>query len=298
MSDAQAAAAAAAARDAAIDRECEQAVLQSMMARGAEPDATLLHRAVRAGATEALGTLLSRGTDVNTCAEDGTGKTALHVAAERGELAVARLLLERGAAAEARDAAGLTPLMWAARTGHDACVVLLLERGNAYAASSDAKKWTALHWAAALPSVACVRALLAHGAAADAESATGKTPLTAALWSPSGAAGGADALECCRLLLAHGAPVSPVDVVAWRKAPRALPSIFLTTAPRATAEGVGVTGCVLLIYGLVLSKAPQALYRRAWPHVPRWWLYPFAACFGVSLCAHLAAPRPKRKGTR
>jgi hypothetical protein len=60
---------------------------------------------------------------------DLTGATLLHVAAERGASACLRLLLERGAAPNARSRAGLIPIACAARGGSPDDVRLLLDHG-------------------------------------------------------------------------------------------------------------------------------------------------------------------------
>jgi hemoglobin len=72
--------------------------------------------------------LLSRGADVNTPtgAED---QTPLHMAARRGNIAVAQTLLNAGAALEARDKKGETPLRRAVNCGHPEFVSLLLAHG-------------------------------------------------------------------------------------------------------------------------------------------------------------------------
>jgi hemoglobin len=72
--------------------------------------------------------LVRRGADVNTPtgAED---QTPLHMAARRGNLAVAQALLDAGAALEARDKKGETPLRRAVNCGHPEFVSLLLARG-------------------------------------------------------------------------------------------------------------------------------------------------------------------------
>lgn len=56
----------------------------------------------------------------------GSDWTPLHYAAAGGHEAVCKLLLDRGAAIDARTANGTTPLMMAARQGHFAVVKLLL----------------------------------------------------------------------------------------------------------------------------------------------------------------------------
>ena len=70
---------------------------------------------------------LARVTDVSLC--DAFGRTALHVAASAGEVEVAKTLLERGVAGEARTARGETALHSAARAGHADMVSVLLAAG-------------------------------------------------------------------------------------------------------------------------------------------------------------------------
>jgi len=58
------------------------------------------------------------------------GRTALHLAASNGNIENARLLLENGAAVNASDAYGATPLQDAFRFGHKATAKLLVEHGG------------------------------------------------------------------------------------------------------------------------------------------------------------------------
>ncbi|KAK8783496.1 hypothetical protein V5799_010140 [Amblyomma americanum] len=53
----------------------------------------------------------------------------LHWACDRGHLEVVKLLLDRGADPEAKDAEGQTPLHYAASCGHQQVAELLLKRG-------------------------------------------------------------------------------------------------------------------------------------------------------------------------
>ncbi len=72
--------------------------------------------------------LVRAGANVN--ARNGvTRATALHMAARRGHVKIARALLDCGAAIEARDKKGDTPLQRAINCRKDAVVQLLLERG-------------------------------------------------------------------------------------------------------------------------------------------------------------------------
>ena len=68
--------------------------------------------------------LISKGADVNK-----PGWTALHYAASGSETPIVQLLLERGAAIDARSPTGMTPLMMAARYGAPDSASLLFQRG-------------------------------------------------------------------------------------------------------------------------------------------------------------------------
>lgn len=61
-----------------------------------------------------------QGSDLSL--EDFQGQTPLHVAARRGHAAVVSLLLRSGAAVNARDQEGLSPLLLAVRGRYPPCV--------------------------------------------------------------------------------------------------------------------------------------------------------------------------------
>jgi ankyrin repeat protein len=78
------------------------------------------------GNTDGMRHLLHLGVDVNAVFKEGDGywevapnSTALHVAAWRAQHDAVRLLIERGAAVDARDGKGRTPLRLAVRAGVD-----------------------------------------------------------------------------------------------------------------------------------------------------------------------------------
>lgn len=79
---------------------------------------------------------------------DLRGLTALHLAAERDHLAVAILLLDRGANIQSRSDGGRTPLHLASRSASASMVEMLLERARADPNAQTAKGRTPLHYAA------------------------------------------------------------------------------------------------------------------------------------------------------
>ena len=103
---------------------------------------------------------------------------ALHWAAERGQGACLRALLERGASVEAFSSSGLTALHCAANQGCVSCCCLqtLLDAGSSLEATSSTGR-TALHWAADRGYAACLRALLGAGARPGAVDCDGQTAL-------------------------------------------------------------------------------------------------------------------------
>jgi hemoglobin len=103
--------------------------------------------------------LIRRGADVNRPAGVGD-QTPLHMAARRGNVAVAQALLAAGAAVEARDKQGETPLRRAVNCGHTEFVSLLLAHG-ADVNTRDKQGQTALRAARRPEMVALLRE---HGA--------------------------------------------------------------------------------------------------------------------------------------
>ena len=72
--------------------------------------------------------LVRAGADINACG-GVTRATALHMAARRGLVKIAGALLDCGAAMEAKDSKGDTPLQRALNCRRDKVGQLLLERG-------------------------------------------------------------------------------------------------------------------------------------------------------------------------
>jgi ankyrin repeat protein len=96
------------------------------LAAGASGEADLL-KAIRQGDAAAVKALLAQGTRAD--AKYRYDRTALSFAADRGDVEIVKLLLERGADVNAKDTFySATPLTWAAANGHVEVVRLLLGR--------------------------------------------------------------------------------------------------------------------------------------------------------------------------
>ncbi|XP_042184414.1 ankyrin-2b isoform X6 [Oncorhynchus tshawytscha] len=135
-----------------------------MVNRTTESGFTPLHIAAHYGNVNVATLLLNRGAAVDFTARNGI--TPLHVASKRGNANMVRLLLDRGSQIDAKTRDGLTPLHCAARSGHDPAVELLLERGAPMLARTK-NGLSPLHMSAQGDHVECVKHLLQHKAPVD-----------------------------------------------------------------------------------------------------------------------------------
>ena len=145
-----------------------------------------LFTALKSNDTGLFGLLLDQGAAID--ARDERQRTPLHLAAGLfgGGEALMRLLAA-GAAVEARDVIGGTPLHLAAAIGNFPAVQPLVEAGAPLEAA-DVKQNTPLHVAAANGHVGAIRALLAAGADVEARDDFKATPLMLAAmhgWTPA-----------------------------------------------------------------------------------------------------------------
>ncbi len=148
--------------------------------------------------------LLADGADVN--APQGDGTTALHWAAYREDLGMARLLLDAGARTGVTTRLGdMTPLFMASKVGHAPMIELLIAAG-ADPASVTTTGTTPLMMAAASGSAAAVRVLLDHGA--DPNAADVHQGQTALMFA---AAPGHT--EVIQVLAAHGADLAATSIL-------------------------------------------------------------------------------------
>jgi ankyrin repeat protein len=171
------------------------------------PDDSALLDATKRGDVAAVRSLLGEGADPNVT--QGAGLSALHMAAQEGNLEIAKLLLGAGAKVEAKTQIGeYTPLHLASEGAHASIVRALLEVGADPGAVTTTTGVTPLHLAAkTVNGEGAVRELLEHGAAVNAEEASaGQTALMFAASYGRVAA--------VRELLSHGAdPAISTEVV-------------------------------------------------------------------------------------
>ncbi|XP_016091491.1 ankyrin-3-like [Sinocyclocheilus grahami] len=135
-----------------------------MVNRTTESGFTPLHIAAHYGNINVATLLLNRGAAVDFMARNDI--TPLHVAAKRGNGNMVKLLLDRGAKIDAKTKDGLTPLHCGARSGHEQVVEMLLDRG-APILSKTKNGLSPLHMAAQGDHLNCVQLLLQHNAPVD-----------------------------------------------------------------------------------------------------------------------------------
>nr|WP_184891152.1 ankyrin repeat domain-containing protein [Candidatus Cardinium hertigii] len=179
-----------------------------------------LFQAILKGELKKVKTAISGGTSVDQLAERGNvplhieiymgyaknpykkvritaGYTPLHLAAYRGNIALIKLLLKKGANINAIDAQhGYTPLQLAACQGHEKVVQLLIAAKALIDTREKRLGRTALHLAAATGNSATVRYLINHGSSCNSRDKTNWTPLQVAILSRNAA-------EVIQLLIEH-----------------------------------------------------------------------------------------------
>ena len=142
----------------------------ALLTAAVQPDGPLL-QAAKQGDVEAVRSLLDGGADPNEA--HGDGLTALHIAAERGHVGIAELLIDAGAEVGAKTRIGsYTPLHLAGRGGHTDVALALLEAGSDPGAVTTNSGVTPLHLAAtAVDGERIVAAMLKAGSPVNAREA-------------------------------------------------------------------------------------------------------------------------------
>ena len=153
--------------DAAMRQDVD--AVRGLLAREADPDAahgdgmTALHWAAQHGDVEIIALLTGAGADVAGRTRLG-GHTPLHVASRRARAAAVRALLAAGADAGAVTSTGATALHFAAGSGSAAAVSALLDGGADVDAREPVWGQTPLMFAAARARTEAIVVLLARGA--------------------------------------------------------------------------------------------------------------------------------------
>jgi ankyrin repeat protein len=156
-----------------------------------------LSEAVRLDDIPQIKALLDVDADVNVT--DELGETPLHIAAVRGYLQAASMLIAKGANVNAGDVRGLTPIHAAAWAGNNEIVEMLIDKG-ADINARDEDSVTPLHAAALAGRNETVALLIARGANVNVKNDEGMTPLHAAALAGD--------RETVALLIAKGANVN------------------------------------------------------------------------------------------
>jgi ankyrin repeat protein len=138
-----------------------------------------LFRSIADGDFEEFSRLINDGVHVPT--RNKLGETPLYVAAEKGQLEIAKLLIAKGADAKSLTPNGETVLHAASMIESSALTTALIEAGaDVNAANRDGE--TPLHWAALTGTFLAVKALADAGADLNVQDARlGNTPLHAAV---------------------------------------------------------------------------------------------------------------------
>ncbi|XP_062840143.1 inversin isoform X1 [Anolis carolinensis] len=137
---------------------------------------TPLMYCVLADRLECAEALLKTGVDLNKA--DHTKRTALHLAAQKGNYRFMKLLLARRANWMKKDLEGITPLHLTTRHKSPKCLALLLKyMAPGEVDTQDKNKQTALHWSAYYNNPEHVKLLIKHDSNIGIPDIEGKIPL-------------------------------------------------------------------------------------------------------------------------
>jgi len=155
-----------------------------------------LHIAADKGMVDAAALLIAKGAGVN--AKDTSGKMPLHYAASSGRMDVVLLFIEIGTDIDVKSGHDLTPLHYAIQRQKYGTVKLLIEKGADIEKPGDGR--TALHWAICSYAPEITELLLNKGADINKKCKEGRTPLHRAVRLHD--------REAVKLLLEKGADVN------------------------------------------------------------------------------------------
>ena len=132
--------------------------------RMAESNLEVLLRAAGSGDLEKVQQVLDSNPQLNINDGDRCESSALHHAAEKGYLEIAKFLVARGAIVNVTNMWEKTPLHSACNNGHLEIVKFLLDHGARIEATSNKKRFTPLHLASQYDHLAIAVYLVENGA--------------------------------------------------------------------------------------------------------------------------------------
>ncbi|KAH0559274.1 hypothetical protein GP486_004212 [Trichoglossum hirsutum] len=145
---------------------------------------TPLHISAERGHVAVVRLLLDKGANTNDNVYDSLEMTSLHLAAKEGHNEVVKLLADRSANLERSSSNGQTPLSWAARNGHEKVMEEMIKQLRKVGKNLEYRDkfgMTPLHWAAREGRTAIVKLLLREGHRPEPRNIVGVTPLAAAI---------------------------------------------------------------------------------------------------------------------
>jgi ankyrin repeat protein len=145
----------------------------------------LLHRATWKGQIDIARVLLEHDGETKALvnAKDENGQTPLHIASQHNRLSIVALLLEFGANVNVQDNDGMTPLFFAAQSARSSKVVQLLLKHGAEVNRTSKNGQVPLHLASQHVNLSNMELLLKSGATVDARDNDGMTSLLLAAQS-------------------------------------------------------------------------------------------------------------------
>jgi ankyrin repeat protein len=157
-------------------------IVRSLLDAGADINvrnkqgAGALHAAAQGGHAESVVHLLRAGADPHAT-ESERSETPLFFAAQSGDVATMKALVDAGAGVNAKNASGVTPLHRAALNGRKAAEQYLIQAGADLRSKATEKGYTPLHVAALGGSTDAALVLLESGADVNERSSSGVTAL-------------------------------------------------------------------------------------------------------------------------
>jgi ankyrin repeat protein len=212
-----------------------------------DPNESALRIAAVRGNVAVARILLNAGAEVNWSSPEYMG-TALHLAAEYGHLDMVRLLIDSGATLDSPAENNFTPLHYAAQEGHQTIVSALISSGaNVNAMAID--NYTPLHSAAGEGHSEVIQELLANAANVNAQlQNTLSTPLhlSALTLDPASTqsliAGGAD------VNLKRSDGYAPIHIALIKRFELVISGAKTTSSFSFTEEGVSISSATAISF--------------------------------------------------